>query len=827
MSEEAANLEYKLNQVLRQLVKISEQNADLQSENLILKAKLRKFELSENRHNSFPAAPRFSQQVSKPIIIKEGASFSKSDKIALFRKLFRGREDVYPLRWESSRNGKSGYSPAIKNKWEYHEAKKQGDKNVNPEYLPVTDEIIQQHLEGKIVAGVYPLLLDDTCWFLAVDFDEKEYEVDASSFIATCESLSINAYLERSRSCNGAHVWIFFEEPLSAALARQLGFTILTKTIEIRHQLSLSSYDRFFPNQDTMPRGGFGNLIALPLQLKSRDKGGSIFLTTELTPVEDQWGFLSSVKRVSIDTVKKIVLEAQKTRSIINVAIPSYDDSEEEDPWILPPSKKKLLKPVIGPFPENIKVIRSNLIFIGKESLSPSFLNRLRLLGAFQNPEFFKNQAMRLPVYDKPRVIDCSEDTGKYIALPRGCIDDVLDLMKQYSIKVEIEDLRYQGLALDVEFVGSLRVDQESTIQKLLSQDIGLLSAPTAFGKTVLSAAMIARRGVNSLILVHRQQLIDQWKERLQSFLSISKKSIGQIGAGKKKPTGVIDIAMIQSLVRQGEVSDIVANYGQVIIDECHHVSAFSFEQVLKGCKAKYVLGLTATPKRKDGHHPIIIMQCGQIVRADNASAASDGAQKQTRSVIIRETNFTVTPENQSPSMNDLYQALANNRERSEMIAADIIEAVRNGHCPLVLTERIEHLEKLEALLNNCACPKIILKGGIGKKQRQEAMKQLQKCPGSRIILATGRYIGEGFDDPKLDMLFLALPISWTGTLQQYVGRLHRVHDGKNKVIVYDYVDSQVPTLQRMLKKRLRGYRALGYEVISCFKKYTEEFSLI
>jgi superfamily II DNA or RNA helicase len=596
-------------------------------------------------------------------------------------------------------------------------------------------------------------------------------------------------------------------------LARQLGFVMLTQTMERRHQIALSSYDRLFPNQDTLPRGGFGNLIALPLQLHSREKGGSVFLTKELTPAKDQWKILDSIKRVSRDQVDKIVSDAYKNRTIINVPVPSYDETENEDPWTVPPSKKRTLKEVTGPFPESIKIVRANLIFIEKFGISSSLLNRLRLLAAFQNPEFFKNQAMRLPVYDKPRVIDCSEDAGKYLALPRGCLDDVSSLMKQYSIRVEVEDVRYEGKRTAAEFSGSLWGEQESTVNKLLLEDIGLLSAPTAFGKTVVAAAMIARRGVNSLILVHRQQLIDQWKERLQSFLSLPSKSIGQIGAGKKKPTGIIDIAMIQSLVRQGSVDDLVANYGQVIVDECHHVSAFSFEQVLKGCKAKYILGLTATPRRKDGHHPIIIMQCGKIIQADKTSSEAQNSEQQSRSVVVRETNFSLPSDSQKPPMHEIYQALSENKDRSEAIASDVMVSVKSGHYPLVLTERVEHLEKLEELLRSCSCPIVLLKGGMGKRQRQEAMKRLETCAGPRVILATGRYIGEGFDDPKLDTLFLALPISWTGTLQQYVGRLHRTLEGKNKVTVYDYVDSQVPTLQRMFKKRMRGYKAFAYEI--------------
>lgn len=818
MTDDTSALQSKLHNTLQQLMEVTAQNATLRAENAILKRKLNVQQLAQELPANGAGTSIYSSKKvfpqAKIVPSEEAPLISKAEKVSLFRRLFRGREDVYPVRWENTRTGKSGYSPAIRNKWEYLGAKKHGNRDVVPEYLPLTDEAILQHLEGKTVAGVYALLKDETCWFLAVDFDGDAYEADATSFLATCNTVGVSAYLERSRSCNGAHVWIFFEHPISALLARQLGFSILTKTMERRHQIALKSYDRFFPNQDTLPKGGFGNLIALPLQREARERGGSVFLENDLKPFDDQWQLLSSVRRVSRNIVEKIVTDARRDGAIINVAAPSYDDMETEDPWILPPSKKGTLKPVQGPFPESVKIVRANLLYIDKAELSPSLLNRLRLLAAFQNPEFFKNQAMRLPVYDKPRVIDCSEYTGKYLALPRGCIDDVATLFKKYAVKIEVEDLRFSGKKISAQFVGKLRASQESTIDQLIKRDLALLSAPTAFGKTVVAAAMIAKRQVNTLVLVHRQQLIDQWKERLQSFLNLPPKAIGQIGGGKKKPTGIVDIAMIQSLVRQGEVNDLVADYGQVIVDECHHVSAFSFEQVLRGCKAKYILGLTATPRRKDGHHPIIVMQCGSLLNAVSDAANLQGEPSElNRSVIVRETGFIVPSEVQKPAMHELYQFLSDSNDRNQMIAADVERAAREGRCPLVLTERVDHIEALEKMLGGCPYPKVIFRGGMGKKQRQAAMQQLQSNDGKRIIIATGRYIGEGFDDSRLDTLFLALPISWTGTLQQYVGRLHRVHDGKVKVVVYDYVDSQVPTLQRMFKRRSRGYRALGYQI--------------
>ena len=800
-------LEDRLLLALQRIADLSQENNALRAQNTALKALVDG--ITRDPTEPSATARQITGEQSSPTPANTICALSKEEKIALFRSLFRGREDTYPVRWENSKTGKSGYSPAMENKWEYLEAKRSEHLGVVPRYLPVTDEVIQRHLEGRIVAGVYPLLTDETCWFLAVDFDERSYEDDVKSFLATCRELEIPAYCERSRSCCGAHVWIFFESPAPASLARQLGFCILTKTLERRHQIKLASYDRFFPNQDTLPKGGFGNLIALPLQREARTRGGSVFLHSDLSPVDDQWEFLSAVERLSLSRIQNTVDLAIRQGRFMSVPTPSFDDEQSEDPWLLPPSQKRKLPKIEQPYPGALRLVRANLLYIEKAGLSSALLNRLRLLAAFQNPEFFRHQAMRLPVFDKPRIIDCSEDSSKYLSLPRGCLEFVEALCREHAIPLTIEDQRTLGKTITSRFIGSLLHAQEASARALLSRDMALFSAPTAFGKTVLAANMIAARSSNTLVLVHRQQLVDQWRERLSTFLELPTKAIGQIGAGKRRPTNIIDIATIQSLVRKGVVDDIVQNYGHIIVDECHHISAFSFEQVLKSCKAKYVLGLTATPKRRDGHHPIILMQCGPIVEPPNDPNSQSLIAY--RELCVKNTKFSLPLHVDTPSINELYEALTHDTARNQLIVQDVIAAASNGAFPLVLTERIEHIEVLKRLLSSCSYPIIVLKGGMRAKERRTALAQLAKDSSPRILLATGRYIGEGFDHAPLDSLFLALPISWTGTLQQYAGRLHRHHKDKARVVVYDYVDTSVPILQRMFRRRLRGYRAMGY----------------
>jgi superfamily II DNA or RNA helicase len=757
-------------------------------------------------------------EASTPDLRKSGGDLTTpAGKIALFRSLFRGREDVYAVRWEG-KAGKSGYSPAAAMDWRAINAARPEERKCIARktriLLPLTEEVIRKHLTGKHTVGIYPLLPDETCWFLAVDFDKKCWMADSTAFLQTCHRFHLSAIVERSRSGNGTHVWTFFDRPVLAADARKLGCALLTRTMEKRHEIGLDSYDRLFPSQDTLPKGGFGNLIALPLQKGPRGHGNSVFLNELFEPYPSQWEFLESVQRIKVETLSSLIRDLAPEGNALGVRLILPEEQNAEAPWLLCPSRARREEKITEPLPDTVRIIRSNLLYVEKNGLPSSMQDRLIRVAAFQNPEFYKAQAMRLSTYGKPRVISCSESFPEHIGLPRGCLEEVVDLFKKNGVKSEICDERNQGHKINASFSSELRPEQQDAVRQIENFDDGILSAPTAFGKTVVAACLIAKRGVNTLVLVHRRQLMDQWRDRLAAFLSLSNSDIGQFGGGKNKRTGTIDVAVIQSLHRKGEVQDFVADYGHVIIDECHHLSAFTFESVLRQIKSKYVLGLTATPTRKDGHHPIIYMQCGPVRFFLSPKKAAKSSPLEHK-VIPSFTDFTWNNPVDETAIHDIYSALVTDGRRNDAIIEDVEQALLNGRSPLLLTSRTEHLDYLAGRLRGMCQHVFVLKGGMGTKQRKQIAESLSRVGPHepRMILATGSYLGEGFDDARLDTLFLTMPISWRGTLQQYVGRLHRLHENKREVLVYDYADVLVPMLARMYKKRLAGYSALGYTV--------------
>ena len=799
---------------------------------LILQNEISELEqkLADKKHRFEEAKAVFEKQTSNQPAIQKPLSedtsqvspneinnYSSSEiKVALFRSLFKGREDIYAKRFESRKTGKSGYQPSCRNEWVRGICEKPRTSCGScskRSFEPVTDDVIKNHLTGSIVMGVYPLLPNETCHFLATDFDKETWREDVRAFMDTCILEGIPASLERSRSGNGAHVWIFFEKPVSAAKARKLGSFLMTRTLDRRPEIGLDSFDRFFPNQDTMPKGGFGNLIALPLQKAARDKNHCLFLDNKMIPYIDQWTFLASIKRLDENKLDYIIQNAVQHDELLPVVYNPVEIDDETKPW---QEKTTVLPKINEPIPQKVEIIFAEQLYVNHTGLPPILRNRILRLASFANPEFYLAQRMRLPTWNKPHILYCYEFFPEYIGLPVGCLDSLLAILEYYQITPELQNKQNNGQSIDVKFIGELRDDQKEAFQKLMSNQTGILSAATAFGKTIVALKMITERKVNTLILVHRKLLADQWVERINQFLGIPKKDIGYYSGTKKKRAGIIDIAVMQSIVKKDKVEDWVSEYGQIIVDECHHISAASFERIIRKCPAYYRLGLSATVIRKDGQHPIVLMNLGEV-RYTNTRSIPLFAQK----VFPRYTNFNITVEVNTtdaaekaiPSIQDIFHSLYINEERNKLIIHDILNAYREGRECLVLSERIEHLDILKDALQEHISTLFVLKGGLGKKQLKSIMEAIQNTPSHehKVILATGKYLGEGFDLPSLDTLFLVFPFSWKGMLVQYTGRLNRISLGKKEIHVYDYVDEKVPVLSRMYGRRFKGYKALGF----------------
>lgn len=802
--------------IMRRLRELEEENKRLKS---LLAEHGIPFEVCA--HNGKLAAFPSSKPLAPSVIL------SLQEKVELFQSLFKGREDVFAKRWYSDTTKKSGYQPVCEREWnrEFCDKRKyKCSECPNRKFAPLSYEHIFNHLAGKDsygrdVVGLYPMLNDNTCFFLCADFDDKScehrYQNDVLAFAGVCKEWRVPCYIERSRSGNGAHVWMFFESAIAAIKARRLGKLILSEAMNKDVHLSFKSYDRFFPNQDTLPDGGLGNLVALPLQGQARRKGNSVFVDENFQPYPDQWTFLLGIQKLSEVTVDDIL---QKHTSVLG----ELTKSSEGKPWEIP--KPETIDQ--SDFPSSMTLTRANMLYVPLACLSAKVINYLKRMAAFHNPEFYAKQGMRLSTYDVPRIISCSELTDNYIALPRGCEDDVVETLEANNVEYFIDDKTCHGRTIDVSFKGELRKEQQQSMSNMLSHPIGTLSATTAFGKTVFAIAMIAQRKVNTLILVHRKSLLDQWKKQLNDSLEINEvvadnskrrkkhlSPIGELCSGKDALHGLIDIALIQSCLENNEVKPFVRDYGMVIVDECHHVSSVSFEQVLKQVNAHYVYGLTATPIRKDGHQPIIFMQCGKIRYTADAKSQMD-RQNFVRTLIPRFTSFrNVSPEPQTYTQT--IEALSADEVRNKLIVEDVRKTIEEGRTPIILTNLTSHVRILAKLLLPYVAHVISLVGADSAKEKRMAMEKLGNIPASEslVLVATGKYIGEGFDYPRLDTLFLALPISWKGNIAQYAGRLHRDYDGKNEVRIFDYVDIHVPLCDSMYRKRLKGYASVGYGV--------------
>lgn len=778
---------------------------------------------------------RMKEDMNKPIyslVSVPTITLSIDERIRLFQSLFKGREDVFARRWFSKTTGKSGYQPVCINEWKQGICDKKKYRCAicpNRNFAPLTTQDMYRHLEGKDeyccdVVGLYAIMQDNNCAFLCADFDDKNckygYKEDVLAYVGVCREWLIPYAIERSRSGNGAHVWIFFEAPLPASKARRLGNAILTEAMTRNGQMSFNSYDRFFPNQDYLPEGGFGNLVALPLQGQARRKQNSVFVDNDFLVYKDQWAFLYNLKKIQESTIDQLLrLHYQEELGKLSM-------SSESKPWVTPLPQNITQED----FHAKVEIIKADKLYIPLKAVSAKVLNHLKRIAAFKNPEFYNKQALRLSTYAIPRIISCFDITNEYLAMPRGCEDATRSFLNDNAVTYTIIDKTNHGNKISVSFQGEEREEQLEAINALLPYTNGILHATTAFGKTVTVAAIIARKKVNTLILVHSKALLKQWHDRLTEFLNIDypkheeknrrgrRKVFSPIGCFDSSGNtlhGIIDIALILSCLDEDGVKPFVQDYGMVIVDECHHVSSITFEQVLRSIKAHTIYGLTATPIRKDGHQPIIFMQCGPI-RFITDAKSQIAKQSFDRFLIPRFTSYNSILEDRL-SIATLYKYLSEDEIRNNLIVEDTCKAVNTGRTPIILTNRTAHVsvlaEKLKATIKNV----ISLTGAGTTKEKRETMQRLQTIPDSEqfVIVATGKYVGEGFDYPRLDTLFLALPISWKGLLTQYAGRLHREYEGKKDVRIYDYIDIHEPICDSMYRKRLKGYAAIGYKTIN------------
>ena len=790
---------------------------------------------------------------------------STADKLRLFRSLFHGRDNVYAHGYQR-KDGGIAYVPACSNEWKATVCPKTDPTKrkspgicarcPNRNLKPLTDQVLIAHFKGtddrlRDVVGLY--VTDENCEtsVLVADFDGAGWQQNVAAYHDAGRQLDLDVAVERSRSGNGGHAWLFFEEPVTAKLARNLGCALITLACSLSKTMHLDAYDRLFPTQDTLVEGGFGNLISLPFQGRAQREGNSIFVDDAFNPYPDQWEFLSRIRKVTEKQAETCVAMCSKRAGGLLGPL-AYTQADKEHAGFSTPSTspaqqsgrarssiRRPKQPLIPQdFPALTVLTESDMVYVPLEGLSAAACNRIRRLAAFANPEFYRAQAMHQSVWRKPRVIDLSEDRSDCIALPRGCKENLLLLFEESGAAYSILDERFAEGRIKAEFTGTLRSTQKDAAQTLLEYDTGILCAPTGFGKTVVAASLIAQLGLPTLILVPRTPLLEQWVERLGEFLEIqdtrppqltpkgnpSKKKrplIGAIGAGKTTPGGLVDVATFQSLFEKSDipgerrVKDLVQYYGLVICDECHHAAAPQLERVLKAVRAQRVYGLSATPKRADGLDPIVTMLCGPVRHSIDvkAQAAEQGFARHlvTRYVAMHFPDLT-----EDASFTQVLDATCEHADRTRLIAQDVLDALREGRTPLVVSKRKKHARELARLIEEGGAEVRLLVGEGTPRQRREAIAEALRASEeqSLSLVATESYLGEGFDMPNLDALFLSTPISWSGNVTQQSGRLHRTSEGKTDVRVYDYVDLNVPMLERMYKKRLKTYIKLGYEPI-------------
>jgi len=702
----------------------------------------------------------------------------KKEKISIFRNLFKGREGVFAKYWASSRTEKKGYSPVCKNEWIPQICRKPCEKCGNKDYVPLDDFWIEKHLKGEVTIGIYPIQLDDRVNFLVFDFDKENWFENAKRLIKFCQSIDLPTYLERSRLGNGGHLWIFFSQSVSAAKVREFGFTLLEKAGIAGISGDKSGFDRIFPNQDFLQEGGLGNLIALPLQYHARQKGNTLFLDPDNTyiPYINQWNFLSAIRKIS------------------EIDIDLFFKSSSAD-IPLPISEKR-----------SLRIIISNYISIPIKDTDRQFYQFLRKNLVIHNPIFYDKKAKGFSTWDTPKMIYCLNSKGGNYIIPRGFLKNIERYLFQNSISFQVEDksIKTPNKAFRCRF--KIYNYQKKALHEILKNNVGILEAPPGYGKTIIALASLVYRKQRALIIVHTKELLAQWIQKIGDVLGIEKGDVGVIGGGKEKIGKKITVATYQSLVRKN-LKIIVDKIGYVIVDECHRVPANTFQKVVKEFKVRYLLGLTATPFRKDKLQKLMFLYMGEIIHRIDPDKISRELKGVDSILEIRHTDFYPTFE-KVKKYRKIIEALTEDENRNNLIARDIIGEYSLDKSILVLTGRKGHCLEISQRLGQ-KVKHSVLTGNLSQKVRRETLRDF-KDKKIRVLIATSQLIGEGVDLPFLDTLFLVFPTSSKTRLIQHIGRVQRKNKGKSISKVYDYYDQYVSVLNIMFQKRKKIYEKLG-----------------
>ncbi|SFE67184.1 hypothetical protein SAMN05518672_10925 [Chitinophaga sp. CF118] len=699
-------------------------------------------------------------------------------EIESFTSLFKGRNDVFALHWE--KGAKSGYMPAYHfDPYRYKVHKMKGGTLSNfPEktYQHLTEEQIKRHLQGTQLIGLYPLLTDNTSWFIAADFDEENWTDDSRKFLALCQQKGIPAYLERSRSGNGAHVWVFFQQPYPAMKSRKILLSLLTEARIISTFDKNSSFDRLFPNQDTLSGKGLGNLIALPFHKPAMDNGNSCFLAPEtMEAYPDQWHFLTTIQKAQGSTLDNLYEKLGHIALSINT------------------------KPNQG-----LTIILNNVIAIARNGLPIILINYLREELNFANTEFFIRQKTGKSTYGSKRYFRFIEETNDYTIIPRGFTGRLLRFCKENNITYKLEDQRDKKPNQLFRFHATLRDYQQIGVSATEKKDIGVIVAPPGSGKTLIGLKIISAKQQPALIVVHRKQLMEQWAERIATFLGIPAAEIGRIGQGKYKPGAMVTLATIQSLAKaiaNQSNNDLTSSFGTILIDECHHIPAETYRSTIQQFNSYYQYGLTATPFRKYNDGKLIFIHLGDVIAEITNQQVTKSSQA---TIIIRDTSLDVPFNQKTDRFETLSKILVHDSTRNILILKDIIKELSSGKRVVVLTERKEHIDSLYQYLKQ-SYEAITLSGDDSTASRDAKWKLLQSG-NYQVLITTGQFFGEGTDLDNATCLFLVYPFSFEGKLIQYIGRVQR---SEIAPVIYDYRDIKIDYLNKLFLKRNTYYRKL------------------